>query len=366
MNRQVLALPLLALMACASTPEAAGPVPETHVAKQDGQVSIQAASRQFIGVEAVELKKNGPLLRAPARVAFKDTALSQLGAPFSGRVVRVHVQTGDSVNPSDPLVTLDCPDAASARTTLATATSALREARAVVDREKRMLEQGVGIEREKVTAETKLADAEAEFARAQTSSAFAGPGVGTVVIVRSPIAGKVIGRKATVGMTVQAGGDPIVEIGDPAALWVVADVFERDLPMVKEGSRAQIELPSLREPLEGKVISVGSVVTSGLRTVPVRIELSARADQIRPGMFGRVRIESADMGLSLPTEAVLIRDGRETTVYVETAPLSYVRRPVVVAQPVEGRVQVLSGLTPGEKVVVKGALLLDGSADQLL
>jgi cobalt-zinc-cadmium efflux system membrane fusion protein len=53
-------------------------------------------------------------------------------------------------------------------------------------------------------------------------------------------------------------------------------------------------------------------------------------------------------------------------VYVQKDPLTYLRRPVVLAQPVEGRVQIVSGLSPGEKVVVRGALLLDGSADQLL
>lgn len=355
----------LLLIACSSAP-----APASTAAAQprlpEGQVGIQEASRQFIGVEPVTLQKNGPLLRAPARVAFKDGALSQLGAPFAGRVVRVEVQTGDSVKPGAALVTLDCPEAASGRTALQTATAALREARATLDREKRMLEQGVGIERERFAAEIRLSDAEAEFARAQTLSSFAGPGAGTTVVLRAPIAGKVISRKATVGETVQPGGEPIIEIGDPAALWVVAEVFERDLPLVREGSRVQVELPSHLEPLEGRVASVGAVVTSGLRTVPVRIELLGHPDQLRPGMYGRVRIESTDVGLSLPTEAVLIREGRETTVYVETTPLTYVRRPVTVGQPVEGRVQVLSGLTPGEKVVVKGALLLDGSADQLL
>jgi cobalt-zinc-cadmium efflux system membrane fusion protein len=70
--------------------------------------------------------------------------------------------------------------------------------------------------------------------------------------------------------------------------------------------------------------------------------------------------------VTLPTSAVLIKDGSNPVVYVQKDPLTYLRRPVVLAQPVEGRVQIVSGLSPGEKVVVRGALLLDGSADQLL
>ena len=87
---------------------------------------------------------------------------------------------------------------------------------------------------------------------------------------------------------------------------------------------------------------------------------------LRPGMYGRVEIEAADAGLTLPVEAVLIKDGKDPVVYVETDPLTFVRRSVVVAQPVDGRVQIVSGLSPGDKVVVRGALLLDGAADQLL
>jgi cobalt-zinc-cadmium efflux system membrane fusion protein len=83
-------------------------------------------------------------------------------------------------------------------------------------------------------------------------------------------------------------------------------------------------------------------------------------------MYGRVEIQGTDAAVTLPTSAVLIKDGSDPVVYVQKDPLTYLRRPVVLAQPVEGRVQIVSGLSPGEKVVVRGALLLDGSADQLL
>ena len=83
-------------------------------------------------------------------------------------------------------------------------------------------------------------------------------------------------------------------------------------------------------------------------------------------MYGRVEIHIADAAVTLPVSAVLIKDGKDPIVYVQKDPLTYLRRQVVLAQPVNGRVQILSGLSPGDKVVVRGALLLDGSADQLL
>ena len=112
--------------------------------------------------------------------------------------------------------------------------------------------------------------------------------------------------------------------------------------------------------------SVGTVVASGLRTAPVFLTLDARGVALRPGMYGRVQIDAADADLTLPVSAVLIKDGKEPVVYVQRDPLTFVRRRVVTAQSVDGRVQIVSGLAAGEKVVVRGALLLDGSADQLL
>lgn len=359
-------LAVLLLAACARAPAAppdAVPVPPA----KDGEVKLDAKAQPFIGVVPVTAGTNGPVLRAPAHVTFRDEAHAPLASPFAGRVVKVHVQTGDKVAVNDPLVTLDCPDAAAARTALLTASAAVKEARAALDRENRMLAQGVGIAREQLAAETHLSEAEAELARAQSAATFAGTGTGTTVVLRAPIAGRVIARKATVGATVQAGAEPIVEVGDPAALWVIADVFERDLPLVKEGAKAALELPGRPEPIAGTVASVGTTVTAGLRTVPVRIALDAVPADVRPGTWGRARIASTEAGLSLPTEAVLIRDGKDTVVYVEASdPRTFTRRAVSVGQPVDGKVQVLSGLTEGEKVVVKGALLLDGSADQLL
>jgi len=330
-------------------------------------VHIREASRPFIETEIVSGAKTGVSVTAPARADFRDGAVSQLGAPLDGRIVKVHVQIGDRVREGDPLLTLDCPDAAEMRAAVETSTASLREAHSALDRQNRMLQQGVGTERERIAAETRVSELEAELARVQADVAFVGMGTGTSVVVRAPISGSIISRRATVGMTVQKGTEPIVEVGDPSAIWIVADVFERDLPLVREAARVHIQLSSLNGTLDGHVVSIGGIVATGLRTAPVRIAIEHTPFTLRPGMYGRVQIDSATVNLTLPTEAILIKDGKESFVYVEKDPLTFVRRPVVVAQHAEtGRVQIVSGIAPGDKVVVRGALLLDGSVDQLL
>lgn len=359
---------ILAVSAGCSSPQAASeerqlsPAPATD----DGVVHIQEGSKQFIGVETVTGDKRSATIAAPARVDFRDGAVSQIGSLCDGRVVAVHVQAGDRVKVGQPLVTLDCPDAADVRAQVETARASLREAQAAFDRQERMLEQGVGVEKDKIAADTHLQEVKAEVARVEADAALLGMGTGTRVELRSPLSGTVISRKANVGLAVQKGADPIIEIGDPSATWIIADVFERDLPLVHEGAHATIEMPSLKDPLQGRIAKIGSVVASGLRTAPVRIDVDGRSVGLRPGTYGRAEIESFDGIITVPTDAVLIKDGKESVVYVQKDALTFERRTVNVAQHIGDRVQITSGLAPGDKVVVKGALLLDGSAEQLL
>jgi len=368
MHRASISIVLLSLclIGCASRAENDSTPPPPAPTLPDGIVRLKEGSKAFIGIEPVGTEKSNSTVTAAARVDFKDGAVSQVGAPLDGRVVAVHVAIGSRVKTGDPLVTLDCPDAAEIRAQVETARANLREARAALDRQDRMLQQGVGIERDKIAAETHLQDTQAEVERVEADAAFVGTGAGTTVVLRAPTAGTVISRKANVGLGVQKGAEPIIEIGDPAAVWIVADVFERDLPRIHEGAHATITLPSADTPLDGRVASIGTVVATGLRAAPVRIVLELPGAQLRPGMYGRADLQAFDGDLTVPTESVLIKDGKESVVYVQKDGLTFERRSVTVGQHVGGRIQIISGLAPGDRVVVKGALLLDSSAEQLL
>ena len=235
-----------------------------------------------------------------------------------------------------------------------------------LERQRRMQKEGVGIERDLVAAETKVAAAEAEVKREEAVNASLGTGTAGTVVVKAPIDGVITTRKANVGMSVERGGEPLVEIGDPAALRVVADVFERDLSGILPGANVEFTFASTDHVLHGKVAGQNEVVGSGLRTASVFLSIDGKNPVLRPGMYGRAKIELADASITLPVSAVLIKDGRDSIVYVQRDAQTFERRSVRLSQPVEGRVQVLSGLQQGDKVVVRGALLLDGAADQLL
>jgi cobalt-zinc-cadmium efflux system membrane fusion protein len=226
----------------------------------------------------------------------------------------------------------------------------------------------VGLELEKLEADIRLKEARVEFDRAQRTARLLGEGEGEQVAIRAPIAGTVVKVNTALGAAVEPDGQALLELGDADALWIVAEVFERDLPLLRQGDEARIELAiAPGHPLPGRVTAIGIAFADELRRAPVYIVLSDPAPTLRPGMYARVDIQlHEDDRVLLPATAVLIKDGKRTVVYVETAEGTYEQRAVTIGTATGGRVPVLEGLRPGERVVVRGALLLDGEAEQLL
>jgi cobalt-zinc-cadmium efflux system membrane fusion protein len=360
------------LIACSGAPprsesavaEAASP---PAVVLPDGAIRLSDEALRFVHTEIAQVASDVSALHAPARVAYRDGSIAEVGTPVSGRITEIHVRLGDTVAVGDPLVTLRSPDAASTRAELSTTRAALSHALEEARRTAEMLEHGVSTERERRAAELEVAELEIQLVRVGTQVSILGRGAGASVVLRAPAAGTVLARRASIGMTVDpASEESLVEIGDPNALGVSADVFDRDAALVRAGARAVVTFPSLDRPLSGHVAYVAPVVTSGLRTIAVRIELADTSDRLRQGLFGRASITLVDAGILLPATAVLIRDGARTIVYVEREPQTFVARDVVVGPSTDGHVYVASGIEAGDSVVVEGVLLLEGSADQLL
>jgi len=360
----------LAVCAAACSPAAGETVsfsPPTSTARPDGAVRLSRQSQPYVVTQKVVLGAASPVVLAPARIAFRDGAVSQVNMPITGRITAIHVKTGDRVKVGDPLITLSSPDAASARAQLATAIAEHDAAAAETARQDAMGKSGVGVDSERVAAQSRLRQIDAELARAQTTAAMLGGGGGSTVVLRAPIDGTVIARHTTVGAVAQPGGDPLIEIGNPAALWVVAEVFERELAQVRDNAAVDIELSTSVAPVPGHVASVGSALTGALRTAPVYITFDATDAGVRAGMFARAAIKApAGKSIVLPVEAVLIEDGKTYVVYVKTGEDLFVARKVQVGRSIDGTVEVIGGIVEGEDVVIKGALLLDGAAEQLL
>lgn len=328
---------------------------------------MRAPQKQFLTIESVSASPASNVLALPGRVTFAPKAQSAVGAPVAGRVSAVLVRTGERVKAGDPLLRIESADAAAARAALEQASTRLAGAETVYQRNVTMLEKGVGLETERQESEVRLKEARTEHRRAQQTVGLLGPGSGGQVIVRAPSNGVVTQIKVAVGATVGAGGEALLELGDPSLLQIVAQVAESEASRVAPGQDAEVELPALSTRFPARVETISPRVDAESRRMQVYLAPAKRVDGLQAGMLAQVALSAgSDSAIIVPVSAVLIKDGKRRVVYIEEADGKYAARDVVLGRNRDGLVAVLKGLSPGDRVVVRGALLLDTQAELLL
>jgi len=178
----------------------------------------------------------------------------------------------------------------------------------------------------------------------------------------SPVTGYVTEKTALHGMRVTPV-DTLFDIADLSHLWVMADVYESDLPAVRTGMPAQLTLSYLPgRTWRGAVTYISPTVEEKTRTIKVRVEVDNADGQLKPEMFGDVTLESAlGRGLLVP-ETALLKTGERTLVFVDRGEGGLEPREVQVGGKVEGGVPVLAGVTEGERVVTGANFLLDSES----
>jgi membrane fusion protein, heavy metal efflux system len=367
-GRGWLVLLALFLAACGKEAESTRGATGSTAKAVGGAVQLAPISRKFLVIEPLAASENSQGRAYFGRTAFRPKALSAVTAPFAGRVTAVEVEPGQQVSAGATLFTIESADVLGLRSTLSQAKLKARLADEVLARQNEMVKRGVGLEVERFDAEMKAREAHGELERAERNAALAGGGQGTRVSVRSPVDGVVVGVKATAGATVQPGGEALVEIGNPRGLWVVADVPEGDVAHVGKATKAEVTIAALNLVLPGRVAGIAPRSDPETRRTPIYVELEDAPEGLRAGLLVRVGVSapSPEGELWLPVTAVLLKDGSRRVVYVEDSSGRFIAREIQAGDERGGRVRVLKGVRAGERVVMKGALLVDREAEQLL
>lgn len=329
-------------------------------------VALPAPSLKFLTIETVGKDASRTVARLPGRIVMRPEALSAVGAPVRGRVLAVHVRPGEAIQAGKVVLTLQSAEAAAARSELVRARARAAAAEESLRRHTEMMALGVGLELERFHAETRVREARADLERARESVALIGSGTGGRVQVRSSAAGVVMRVGVTVGEPVGADGKALVELADGSRLWSVADVPERDTDMVAKGQAVRVLVPGRDQPIAGIVDGFGSAIDPQTRRLPIYVALHSGEAGVTPGMQVEVVIDGPAAALAVPVTAVLIKDGRRRIVYVQRADGHFEAREVKTGEAAAGMVAIRDGLRAGERVVVHGALLIDGAAEQLL
>jgi cobalt-zinc-cadmium efflux system membrane fusion protein len=313
------------------------------------------------------------------RVAFDEARVAHVFSPVSGRVTRVLGGFGQRVGKGEPLAVIESPDLGSAWSDLIKARADRVAAEHEFERQRDLLEHHAAAERDFETAQNAAAKAGAEIARAQLRlrmlHASESGSATQEFLLRSPISGEIVNRAATPGLEVQgmlSSGSVVGElftVGDIGRVWVWGDVYERDLGKVERGRTVAISSVAYAgRAVAGTVDFVGSTLDPQTHTARIRCDVPNPDHALKPEMFVTlsIELERREM-LALPRNAV-IQAGDRQTVFVEDGKTPdgrsrFRERAIAIGESDDGWVGVRSGLTPGERVVVSGSILLSGTRE---
>jgi cobalt-zinc-cadmium efflux system membrane fusion protein len=369
--RLLFAMALLLLAACGRTDEPAASTAAGPAVEPPPAVTNPPVNRIETAIVAPGTVK--PVLSLAGKVAYGEDRYSRISSPLQGRVVEVRARLGDRVKTGDVLLVIDSPDITAAYSDFVKEASELEYATRAYELAKDLYETKALPQRDLKMAENEAIKARAEFRRSkerllslrvpasELDKPLAEQRITSRFDMRSPLSGTVVERAVTPGQSV--GGDPaqvLFTVADLDTLQVIADVYERDLNLVKVGEVAKVTVeayPGVDFP--AAVAFIGDVVDPNTRTIKVRAWVSNEKHKLKPEMFARLNIEVGGNAqfLAIPKEAVLEVDGKEV-VYVAEAGGKYVKRLVKVSPAGGDQVRVLEGLKPGERIVIKGAVLL--------
>jgi cobalt-zinc-cadmium efflux system membrane fusion protein len=346
---------------------AAAEAPAADARAKDDAIAVDDNMRASLTVAPVEEHDAASSLTVAGKVQFDEDRLSRVLVPVAGQIVDLRVKVGDVVRKGQPLCAVNSREASAAvgehieshkDLELAEKTAAMTEDLFQHDAASKIALQ---------QAQSDLAKAQSKLARTEQAlralgidddhqlSSFTGR-----VPIPAPIGGSIIERKVTEGQFVQSDSTPIITVADLSTVWVIGDLFERDLHLVGVGQPAAITTAAYPgEHFQGRVNYISEAIDPATRTAKVRISVPNPRGRLKPEMFAAVALGVAANArvVMLPSRAIFMEDGR-TFAFVETAAGRFARRPIDVAPGEGSERRILGGLRAGDRVVVDGAILL--------
>ena len=367
---------MLGLCGCQTT--SAGPAgssePESKpaaAARADTEfVELDKAMLANVKIERVREQALPRLLTATGKVQFNEDQTARVLAPLPGQVLDLRARVGDTVAKDAVLFQIK------SREVAALAADYLQSQR---DRDlaekthamtKDLFEHQAASRIAFQQAEGDLARANAQVVRAEEAlrvygldpaQAMEAGGARSLVPVRSPLAGSVIERTVTPGQFVQADNTSLLTIADLSTVWVLVDVFERDLHLVRGGQRVEVTAAAYPDRrFTAHVDRISDKVDPESRTLKVRLLVSNPGLLLKPEMFitAALVLNESTPGVTVPVKA-LFTEGDRSYAFVAVGTAGASNAAWSRAAPDgAGRLRVTSGIGPGDRVVADGALLM--------
>jgi multidrug efflux pump subunit AcrA (membrane-fusion protein)/rubrerythrin len=315
-------------------------------------IVMDAATAQNMNLRTAVVA-SGPLrktIRTLGTIDYNETALAEVTTKFRGWIEKLYVDaTGELVHRGEPMFEIYSPELYGAEAEFLRA----RNAGATND------PGAIGL-RDTAESQLKFLDvSDAQIADLEKTGVAR-----KTLVVAAPISGFVIEKNIVPGQMVDAGMK-LYRIADLGIVWVMAQIYEPDLPYIQLGQEAVVQVASLPDrEFRGRVTFIYPTVDEKTRTARVRLEFENPGYFLKPGMFASAQLQAelADHAVLAP-DAAILRSGAKNTVFVALAGGRFAARDVTLGVEAEdGMIQIISGLGAGERIVTSGQFLLDSES----
>jgi cobalt-zinc-cadmium efflux system membrane fusion protein len=340
----------------------------------DDSVELSETQLKFVRVATVE-DRDFPIEKGSVgSIDFNEELLTQVFTPYQGRIIGLFAKVGDEVQKGQLLFTIDSPDLLQACSNLIAAAGVLQlttknlgrlkslyETRAISQKD---LEQAISDQQTAEGALRAARDAVRIFGKtdAEMDRMIADRKVDPILVVPSPITGRITLRNAAPGLFVQPGNAPApFTVADISTMWMLANVAESDSPAFSVGQEVKVSVMAFpNRTFDGRISTIASWVDPATRRVLVRSEVADPKHELRAGMFANFVIRT---GAPVRSPAIsmdgVVREGDGTmTVWVTADRRRFTKRTVKIGLQRDGYMQILEGVQAGELVASEGALFL--------
>jgi cobalt-zinc-cadmium efflux system membrane fusion protein len=338
--------------------------------KSSAPPPAEAAQPANAGIETTiaRAQKSTDYLDIPARIAADPSHVVRIFPPASGRMLGLRVLPGQEVKKGDTIATLQSSEIAAARADYEKAKIEVQRADRALTRGKLLLQHEVLSQADYYDLEAADQSAHSELERTRQrihELGFSEDSTSDDVALRAPISGVVLDIGTATGEMQRSldNATPIATIANIDSVWIVGDVFERDLASVRPGREVEVRVPAYPDlALKGRVANIGDALDPNTHTLKLRVVLPNPKHTLKADMFATIRVPGAIRNAVILPSTAVIHEGDKTSVFIQNVSGKYDQRPVTIGRSFDSgavkNIEVLSGINDGDKVVTVGGALL--------
>jgi cobalt-zinc-cadmium efflux system membrane fusion protein len=326
----------------------------------------QMSHVQVVTIEPTTLKRTLRLTGNVTYNAFNTTpVITQVGGPVS----RILVVPGEHVKTGQPMLDVSSPDYSQLLDAYLKAADSFRLTQKNYSRAQELYQHHAIAERDLEQAESDRNQAEADLNAAEQGMKILGiknpadlakaPSSAQIPVL-APISGQVVERLVAPGQVVQAGQTQAFTISDLSTVWVLANVYQTDLAVVRSGEDVVVQTDAYPDSFHGRISYISPALDPNTRTLQARIVVDNPGEKLKKDMYCTVSVAAGSFSkvIAVPDSSILRDDNNQPFVYVANGANQFGRRDVELGASQDGQMQILKGISVGDRVIGDGSLFL--------